>query len=811
MTGVLFGSLVFVISLCCVGETLAQQQPWLGRVVDDKTGDPLAGVSVRVEGTTRGTYTHRNGNFRLPAEGNTVTLRVSAVGFAEKVVTLANRGEQVTIGLERRDVTSKPVTVVADMEVEEVIRRAIAQRSANAARVETLVMKLYSKLFVSADARVAIRADTQQAIGETYSTVYDRRSPIRQKKSIITQRRQTQNMGAANNLAVLDEFSDFMSDEVEIINTKLVNPLGNKALENYSYKLVDRKILGDKYVYEIDFWPQSRLYPGFQGRVVIYEDTWQVVEYDISPSPETAFLFIRDLRMAQRFRKYNDSIWIPAWQEVSASASAAFIKGLAEMDARVVVQATVTEAQVNEVIPDSVFSSTKSGRSSVSISLSSSGMSSASMNASVEVDPGADTTTQQFWESHSFADQTAEEIAVYRRADSIAASDTTAKKSTGQDESPVAVRSSGGVTFGLEPILDRTSLTSLLYGGTAEVSWVGLTISGGGAVGSANTKMGLIELSWKLPLKSSLSASAGVTIASAFGRLQRHWAGSIELGHINITNLLWAGYFDFFRRDGISVHTQARYRDFFLHFNSSWERAINMTPHRDYQRELLQASPGNFSVQELQLSFANQGGLLDLLKPPAPIRGYITLLHGKEKQQESFTGIAGAVNTNIPTFRTGYTPMMLSIAIHGGIVSSITPSQYHFYFVKRFPVAGFANDLATIPANTLGGTEYLSNFIAFNFSDVWWRWLTLPTYQKRGAELKALYNVARINQMSASNPTVIKPTGGWYQEAGISISRIPTYVSDFIYLEADFLCPVGSVADRVGGRFAWALSVRGVF
>ena len=59
-----------------------------GTVVDSASMEPIHGASIRVEGTTTGTYTRSGGRFRLPLPKGATTLRVRSVGYREKVVRI---------------------------------------------------------------------------------------------------------------------------------------------------------------------------------------------------------------------------------------------------------------------------------------------------------------------------------------------------------------------------------------------------------------------------------------------------------------------------------------------------------------------------------------------------------------------------------------------------------------------------------------------------------------------------------------------------------------------------------------------------
>src|SRR5262245_9468664 len=79
-------SFVFVATLAW-----AQERVVSGRVTAQEDGSPLPGVNVLLRGTTNGTVTDTDGNFKLsvPAAGG--TLDFSFIGFATQSVEIGER------------------------------------------------------------------------------------------------------------------------------------------------------------------------------------------------------------------------------------------------------------------------------------------------------------------------------------------------------------------------------------------------------------------------------------------------------------------------------------------------------------------------------------------------------------------------------------------------------------------------------------------------------------------------------------------------------------------------------------------------
>jgi hypothetical protein len=67
-----------------------EADPISGKVTDEN-GKPIAGVTIVEKGTTNGTQTDANGDFRLNTSSPTAVLEISFVGYANQEVNVANR------------------------------------------------------------------------------------------------------------------------------------------------------------------------------------------------------------------------------------------------------------------------------------------------------------------------------------------------------------------------------------------------------------------------------------------------------------------------------------------------------------------------------------------------------------------------------------------------------------------------------------------------------------------------------------------------------------------------------------------------
>lgn len=104
---------VFLL-LCFAGWARAQTRALVGKVVDAKNGEALIGASVTIKGSTKGTVTDANGNFKLtiPAAANTV-ITVSYLGFKKQDVNVDTQSQlMVKLAEDPKSSQLNEVTVV---------------------------------------------------------------------------------------------------------------------------------------------------------------------------------------------------------------------------------------------------------------------------------------------------------------------------------------------------------------------------------------------------------------------------------------------------------------------------------------------------------------------------------------------------------------------------------------------------------------------------------------------------------------------------------------------------------------------------
>jgi TonB-dependent starch-binding outer membrane protein SusC len=100
---------MLAVLLCSFGLAFAQNGKITGKVVSDKDGEALIGVSVKVKGTTLATITDLNGGFAIQAKTGQV-ITVSYIGYITQDVKVA--GDNLNIRLEEDSKSLDEVVVI---------------------------------------------------------------------------------------------------------------------------------------------------------------------------------------------------------------------------------------------------------------------------------------------------------------------------------------------------------------------------------------------------------------------------------------------------------------------------------------------------------------------------------------------------------------------------------------------------------------------------------------------------------------------------------------------------------------------------
>jgi hypothetical protein len=815
-------------------------------VIDKSTKQPIPGAAIRID-ALRGAYASNKGIVRLPLPRGNYKAVITSLGYERAEIRFSTdeiaTTPILTFALKPSAVLLEGAQVFGDISAEEVIRRAIARKKENQKRINTSERLLYSKIVMNNDFNVVGMNDAMKARGkdfiiETFSRVYERNVPTYAKHTVIEQRRQTANLSSADNLAVLDQVINLYNENIQLVGTRIPSPIADNALSSYDYKIRERKPLGDRVVYMIDIKPSSSLYPGFEGAIQITDKTYMLVGADIRPAASTAIKFFRDLHYEIKYDQFGEDTdsdaWLPTYQTVEATMQFQPLKWVAEIDIKVKGVATASQTRVNHVVPDSIFapvltsfndslaqaqqiesadSSSRRGRRSRLRVKNQTSTAELSPSNYMTVVASADSAKPEFWEKNALTELSDQEKKTYQRMDSVV-KNTPEPDGNDRQSSPADALGFRLGSFFLRPLFDYTRVTGRLWGAMLGYDFGNVKPAVGGSYSTQGRHQGFASVSTELYRANRWRIDAQGLVFSRYIPFQQTNAAPEDFTNIGINNLLFQNSFDFFREDGWALGVSAKRRELELRADVRWARQFSQNTLVEDSRINYAINDGNWRVVRLTASWNyNDDPITSMMQGNSVAMNSSTVFgvriasqHGEELGSGlSYNRLQASVRLVTPTFSTGYDPMYLRVNVRAGIAENSTPRQGQFFLFRRFAVFGSETDFVSAPINSFAGTQYIALRAEHSFSDLWWRFLHLPTMDGRGLDLIGIAGTARYVQRAPQElDGVFRSTDGWYSEAGFGIARIPSIISDIIYLRFDSVWGVGNLGV---GNWGWNLTM----
>lgn len=787
--------LAFILNFIALLNLYSQNTYTLvGKVIDSDTKQPIPGATIKVYDGSKGTYSSSNGKFRLPFLKGETKLKISSLGYHSVSKTVTETKDTIIIALKSAPIKIDGTNVVADISADIVMKRAIEKKEENLKKVKTFKGLLYSKLVMELGGAIMEKAEIgdnsislsmnnksenhsaaeyKMFVLETFSNNYqDKDKKINQSE--IIQRRQTSNFQPENNLLVLSDFINFYDDRIDFISTEMVTPLSKDAHDYYNFSLVKRTVLDDRYIYVIKVEPKNDVYPLFTGTINIVENTYNIIELNLEPARKNMITFLDSIKFVERFQEFDKGVWYPAYFALNGKARVDVIKGIFDLSVDVNSTSIYSEVTVNQPLPDSIYN--KQVRK-------------------ITVAKFADSTKIDFWEKNSLRDISSKELEMYRKVDSIIV-----KKDSVESNSFNSI-------FDYTPEIDFNRVGSVSLGITPKINLYDAELAATGlwSFGLQKT-LGSVNFKYKLPVNfSNINIYGGVFSKLETFSNDNSFALLITSG---VAAIFHKDYYDYFRADGWYAGLSFRLLgfDIFANINNSRQfTEIKNTDRSIFTKEKLRDNPaiteGDYMVNNVSIS--TDGSYIKYLTG-LDINLFVRGQYGENKDNNNtFRTLEGRIGTEINTFRTGYQRMKLELMAHAGISDNTTPIQYQFrMFTRPYLINKFGN-FSSAPIGIFGGNEFFAFHAKYNLTDLWWRAIGLPLYEGRGLDLVLAASTARFFN-NANEIYYTETKDDFYSELGFGFERIPTFLSNVIFLGFNAKWGIGPTAS---GNFGWDINV----
>lgn len=290
--------------------------------VSGTDGAALPFASVYVNGTTNGTTTNAEGDYRLEIDGSAKELVFRYIGYKTKVVPLerGNASSVIHVSLEPESYSLGEIQIKADSEdpAYGIIRKAISSKKRNANPVKSYsclayvkgIQRLtkYPKKLFGQDIQLDAFIDTTTGIvylSESVAEVEFER-PDKKRETMLSSKVSGNNRSFSFNQAS-EMPVDVYANIINIANLSprgFISPISTGAMAYYDYRLDGSYLEDGVWVNRIEVLPKRGSDPVFSGFIYIQDGTWRVHSFDLLLKKDAQIQFVDSIRINQ--------IYIPA-------------------------------------------------------------------------------------------------------------------------------------------------------------------------------------------------------------------------------------------------------------------------------------------------------------------------------------------------------------------------------------------------------------------------------------------------------------------------------------------------------------------
>lgn len=307
--------------LCCA-VCAAQETILIGDIVNEQTGESIAGANIYYQGTHIGTASDEQGSFMLRTDlPRKRTLVISAVGYHTQRYPI-EPGTMAGIQVALREKTSLIEEVVATpgenpaLPLIAAVRYARPQNDRTLHTGQTTSADSRTELYISHIQKRHLQRQLWRSLQAGLLTGEDSTLLLplyRSQQSVLLQGTDLRPAGEKQQQALVltaDDYSvllqtqgnlNFYHNSLSLLGHSFLSPLATSGATYYRYYLIDsvQTIHGKTYI--IDFRTRNPFYATFNGSLHIDSATYAIQSIDATVPAQTSVNYLSHLQIHQRF------------------------------------------------------------------------------------------------------------------------------------------------------------------------------------------------------------------------------------------------------------------------------------------------------------------------------------------------------------------------------------------------------------------------------------------------------------------------------------------------------------------------------
>ena len=320
-------ALLLLVTCACAVRSFTQVQV-RGRVVDERTLEPLAFVNITIAGSREGTMSDIDGRFSLLASALPVTLRFSYVGYSTLDRSIDDDGHTI-VPMQRATIELREFTVQpGENPAHRIIKRVYANRKLNdSMRERAHRYTSYGKTVFTAAMDSAMLSDTARmaALDSSDKEAVDffekqhllliesatRKSfipPAAEKEEVLAMRVSGLKDPSLLALAASTKTFSIYAPQIGINEKSYLSPIGPSTTDRYLFVLEDTLYQGSDSVFVISYQPKrGRKFDALKGVLWINTDGYAVQNVIAEPVERSGGT---SLKLQQQFAR-TQGVWFP--------------------------------------------------------------------------------------------------------------------------------------------------------------------------------------------------------------------------------------------------------------------------------------------------------------------------------------------------------------------------------------------------------------------------------------------------------------------------------------------------------------------
>ena len=314
---------LLLLSVLMMSAVMAQKAVVSGTVVNNATGQPVAGANVKVEGIS--VVTNDDGYFVLKSEQPMSHIVVSHVGYRTKQQAVSTANTSLTIRLEPTSIQLNEVVVMAD-NARDLVMRAISKIPNNYSKQPELYRCFYREAAMKRQHYICVA----EGIVDMYKSGYghdDNRDRV-----AIYKGRRLLSPKSSDTLGVKVLGGPVVPIQLDVVkNTDFL--LNTEDMSHYDLKMEELTTIGDRRQYVVSITPRVSLpYALYYGKLYIDEEslafTRAELELDMSDRYKATEVMLVRKPLGVRFKPKEMSMLVDYRQDADGLTRISYISTL---------------------------------------------------------------------------------------------------------------------------------------------------------------------------------------------------------------------------------------------------------------------------------------------------------------------------------------------------------------------------------------------------------------------------------------------------------------------------------------------------